>query len=69
MVDSLVGPFGLTNSTRGIRRRVDPLDSDCQNIENLEISGGRAMQLMSGKAVQGTSDIRVVRSYTKFIKE
>ena len=33
-----------------IRRRVDPLDSCCQNLGHLETSGDKAMQLMSVSA-------------------
>ena len=33
-----------------IRRRVDPLDSGCQNNGHLETSGDGAMQLMSVRA-------------------
>ena len=34
-----------------IRKRVDPLDSGCQNIGHLETSEDRAMQLMTVSAV------------------
>ena len=33
-----------------IQRRVDPLDSCCQNLGHLETSGDKAMQLMSVSA-------------------
>ena len=54
-VGSLLRRFGLSRVLSGeqmwvIRRRVDPLDSGCQNIGHLETSEDRAMQLMSVSA-------------------
>ena len=40
----------LNQSMWVIQRRVDPLDSGCQNIGHLETSGDRAMQLMTVSA-------------------
>ena len=44
-----IGSF-CAKRLRVIRRRVDPLDSGCQNIGHLETSGDRVMQLMSVSA-------------------
>ena len=44
-----MGPF-VEKSLGVIRRRVDLVDSGCQNIGHLETSGDRAMQLMTVSA-------------------
>ena len=52
----------------GIRERVDPLDSGCQNIRHLETSGDGAMQLMSVSAAAMHIGYKTARSCANYWK-